>query len=292
MRPGVQKPHCTAPYLVKLFLRASPRGLVTRPSIVTRSRPSQSTANIRQAFTVSPSTRIVQAPHSPSPQAYFVPVRPILSRSISRPLILAEMATRLSTPFNLNIMSTVADMDQHPLQHVLDELAPIPVGRTHIANRMNFIYGRRDSRLDRGIVERFALDDGLGLRCPDGPRCHGAEGDADVSQSPSVAHGAQTDRDSGDVEGGPGTEFEELADEIGRRQRNIDGGKKFGALALRPAWPDKEVGQRHRAGGECAVWFAGHNDPRIQRQQWDKRIARGRRIANVPANRCDVSELV
>src|ERR1039457_329874 len=125
MRPGVQKPHCTAPLLVKLFLRDSPIGLVTRPSIVTRSRPSQSAANIRQEFTVNPSTRTVQAPHSPSPQAYLVPVRSIRSRSISRVLIWAETVTRLSTPFNLNMMLTVADMNQHPLQDVMDELAPI-----------------------------------------------------------------------------------------------------------------------------------------------------------------------
>src|SRR5450631_1096566 len=180
MRPGVQKPHCTAPFLVKLFLRASPIGLVTKPSIVTSSRPSQSTANIRQEFTVSPSTRIVQAPHSPSPHAYLVPVSPIPSRSMSSALIWAATVTRRSTPFSLNVISTVADMDQHPLQDVMDELAPIPVRRAHIADWMNVASGRRQGRFDGSIVERFAFEGSLGLRGPDRRRRHGAEGDADI----------------------------------------------------------------------------------------------------------------
>src|SRR5579864_6007452 len=201
MRPGVQKPHCTAPYLVKLLLT-----------------------------------------HSPSPQAYLVPVRPILSRNISSALISAGTVTRLSTPFNLNMMSTVADMDHHPLQYVLNELTPIPVGCTHIADRMNFIQSHRNSGFNRGIVERFALDGGLGLRCADWPRCHGPEGDAGILQGPSAAHRGETDGDRGDIEGGAGSKFEELADETVRPQRDIDGAEKFGAFALRPAWPDKEIG--------------------------------------------------
>src|SRR5450631_1522598 len=266
MRPGVQKPHCTAPFLVKLFLRASPIGLVTKPSIVTSSRPSQSTANIRQEFTVSPSTRIVQAPHSPSPQAYLVPVRPIWSRSMSSALIWAATATRRSTPFSLNVMSTVADMNQHPLQDVMDELAPIPVGRAKVADRMNIARGRRYSRFDGGVDERFALEGRFGLRRPDRRRRHGAEGDTDIAQGLAVEHRAQPDRDHGDVECGPGAEFEELTDGASRRQRKFDGGNKFGGRALSAAWPDKEVGQRHCAGGKRAVRLAGKDDLSIERQ--------------------------
>ena len=40
----------------------------SRPSMVSTSRPSRRAAGSRQEFIASPSTRIVQAPHSPSPQ--------------------------------------------------------------------------------------------------------------------------------------------------------------------------------------------------------------------------------
>src|SRR5664279_961301 len=126
---------------------------------------------------------MVQAPHSPSPQAYLVPVRPIRSRNISSALISGGTLTLRSTPFSLNLMSMVADMDQHPLQDVVDKLAPIPVGRTHIADWVNFFRGRRDGGCDGVVVERFAFDGSLGLRRPDRRRRHRAEGDADVLQS-------------------------------------------------------------------------------------------------------------
>ena len=51
----------------------APRG---QPSTVGTSLPSASTASMRQELTVRPSRRTVQAPHSPTRQHSFVPVRP------------------------------------------------------------------------------------------------------------------------------------------------------------------------------------------------------------------------
>ncbi len=56
---------------------------VPSASTVRIDRPSTWHTGIRQLFTGSPSTSTVQAPHSPSPQPSFVPVRPKSSRSTS-----------------------------------------------------------------------------------------------------------------------------------------------------------------------------------------------------------------
>src|SRR3990167_5470412 len=78
--PGVQNPHCTAHLSTNPFFTASAFGSASSPSMVTTSRPLQSTANSRQEFSDAPSTRIVKAPHSPSPQPYFVPGNPRAAR--------------------------------------------------------------------------------------------------------------------------------------------------------------------------------------------------------------------
>ena len=51
-----------------------------RPSIVSTRQPSACTASIRQPRTISPSTRSVQAPHTPCSQPMCEPVRPSSSR--------------------------------------------------------------------------------------------------------------------------------------------------------------------------------------------------------------------
>ena len=75
--PGVQKPHCRPwwSWNACWITLSEPSGFAM-PSMVVTSRPSQSTANIRQEFTELPSTRIVQVPHCAMPQPNFVPVRP------------------------------------------------------------------------------------------------------------------------------------------------------------------------------------------------------------------------
>ena len=81
--PGVQKPHCTAPFSKKLcctFVRCSP---CARPSMVVISASWQSTARVRHERIGLSSRSTVQLPHSPVPQPSFAPVNSSCSRSAS-----------------------------------------------------------------------------------------------------------------------------------------------------------------------------------------------------------------
>ena len=85
--PGVQIPHCAAPWSRKASWRVSSeprsRAASDRPSTVRTIRPSTWQIGTRQASTTWPSRSTEQAPHSPSPQPSFVPVSPRSSRRTS-----------------------------------------------------------------------------------------------------------------------------------------------------------------------------------------------------------------
>ena len=74
MKPGVQKPHCSAWCLRKDFCSGVRSSSFDRPSTVTTFAPSACTASIRQERTASPLTSTVQAPHTPCSQPTWVPV--------------------------------------------------------------------------------------------------------------------------------------------------------------------------------------------------------------------------
>ena len=78
--PGVQKPHCSALRSWNAFCSARSSSDRDRPSIVSTRQPSACTASIRQPRTMSPSTRTVQAPHTPCSQPTCEPVSPSSSR--------------------------------------------------------------------------------------------------------------------------------------------------------------------------------------------------------------------
>src|SRR5205814_180051 len=81
--PGVQKPHCTACRRWKLSRSAAMTGSSRKPSSEWIWRSSQAAASIRQARAGMPSTRTVQAPHTPCSQPRCVAVRLCRSRSRS-----------------------------------------------------------------------------------------------------------------------------------------------------------------------------------------------------------------
>src|SRR5215208_2370935 len=123
--PGVQKPHCTAPWATNDCRTVSACLLFARPSIVVSSQPSQSSANNRHELTERPSTMIVQAPHSPSPHPYFVPVSPITSRSIDSALMPAPTVAVCFTPLRVKLISVLNDIGQHPSGHVVQQLLAV-----------------------------------------------------------------------------------------------------------------------------------------------------------------------
>src|SRR5660398_274518 len=98
--PGVQNPHCTAPYSAKAFCRGcSVPSAASSPSMVTTSAPSTSTAGKTQEFTATPSTRTVQAPQSPPPQPSLDPMRSRSSLRMRRRLQPVRTATLTGSPF-------------------------------------------------------------------------------------------------------------------------------------------------------------------------------------------------
>src|SRR5438045_3663000 len=69
--------------------------------VVTR-RPWTCESGTRHELTGASSSRIVHAPHSPSPQPSFVPVRPQSSRSTSRRRFIGCASTETRFPFRTN----------------------------------------------------------------------------------------------------------------------------------------------------------------------------------------------
>src|SRR5215813_6389240 len=102
--PGVQNPHCTAPYSAKAFCTGCNCSPWASPSMVVTSRPWASSAKIRQESTVLPSSSTVQAPHSPSLQPSLVPVRCNSSRSSCNNDCCGSIATSYGVPFTVSVM--------------------------------------------------------------------------------------------------------------------------------------------------------------------------------------------
>ena len=78
--PGVQKPHCSALRRDEGLLQVGDLAASDTPSMVSTSAPAHCTASMRQPRTVTPSSRTVQAPHTPCSQPTWLPVSPSRSR--------------------------------------------------------------------------------------------------------------------------------------------------------------------------------------------------------------------
>ena len=72
-RPGVQKPHCTAPASTNASCTRCRRSPSASPSTVVTSWPSACAASTRQAQTSVPSSSTEHEPHSPCSHAFFEP---------------------------------------------------------------------------------------------------------------------------------------------------------------------------------------------------------------------------
>ena len=75
MKPGVQKPHCSASSAMNAFCTGCSRPGDT-PSTVVTVLPATRRAGIRQLTMGVPSTSTVHAPQTPDPQTNLVPVSP------------------------------------------------------------------------------------------------------------------------------------------------------------------------------------------------------------------------
>src|SRR5438552_3847379 len=106
--PGVQKPHCRPWHTRNASCSGLSPAAGVRPSIVVTAAPSHWAASSRQARALQPSTRTVQAPHTPCSQPTWVPVRPRSSRRKS--LSARRASTSRSTASPLTVSRTRALM--------------------------------------------------------------------------------------------------------------------------------------------------------------------------------------
>src|ERR1017187_10069575 len=72
--------------------------------------PTASEARVWQDFTAWPSSRTVQAPHSPSPQPYFVPVRLRQLRRTERSVSSPGALTGILAPLILRVISLIGEL--------------------------------------------------------------------------------------------------------------------------------------------------------------------------------------
>jgi len=85
--PGVQNPHCIAPWSTNAVWIKSGSPSFIKPSTVLISFPSASTAKTKQESIGIPSTSTVHDPQAPRPQPSLVPVSPNSSRKTSRSVL-------------------------------------------------------------------------------------------------------------------------------------------------------------------------------------------------------------
>src|SRR3990170_8737704 len=211
--PEVQNPHCTAHFSTKSRCKGLRPSTVARPSMVVTARPSQSTAKSRQAFIETPSTRMVQAPHSPSSHPRLVPVSSSTSRSRVRALISTGTETSVFLPFRTSSIFCSSDMTQQPFRQGLNELPPVPGGAPNVGYGMDLFPGGRRGGGEGLLVERAPLEESFRSKSPERRRGRGAERHPSPSHDPVLNRAAEGDRDDRDVHGGPGPEFPERGDE-------------------------------------------------------------------------------
>src|SRR6202521_862571 len=103
--PGVQAPHCAAPWVRNACCNLAPTFVSASPSTVVTSHPSTCPVATRHAQTGSPSNRTVQAPQSPASHPTLVPVNPSSSRSTRDSRCNGELETLTTRPFTRNAMN-------------------------------------------------------------------------------------------------------------------------------------------------------------------------------------------
>ncbi len=133
-RPGVQKPHCTAPASTNASCTRCSSPFSASPSTVTTSWPSACAASTRHAQTSVPSSSTEHDPHSPCSQAFFDPGRPSLSRSAKRRLSPAQTSASRCSPLTVSSIFTPAPVERALRQHA-QRVPPVRGGAAHVVDR-------------------------------------------------------------------------------------------------------------------------------------------------------------
>src|SRR5262245_17806808 len=99
--PGTQYPHCIACLSTNARWTGCNSPPVASPSIVRTFLPATSRTGVMHERTAWPSIKTVHAPHSPSPQPYFVPVNCKSSRSTSSSGLASSVIKDSSRPLTV-----------------------------------------------------------------------------------------------------------------------------------------------------------------------------------------------
>src|ERR1051326_3005280 len=158
--PGVQKPHCNAWCLRKLFCSGVRSSTLESPSTVTTLAPSACTASIRQERTAAPSTRTVQAPHTPCSQPIWVPGRRNLARTQSAQVRRGPTSSSTLLPLTSNLTDTrpTCRLPQRALDHGSGQRAAIIGAGVKVVRRTDRGDSRRFRLRDRGLVDYLFIE--------------------------------------------------------------------------------------------------------------------------------------
>src|SRR6476646_1139598 len=167
MKPGVQKPHCSAWCLRKDFCSGVRSASLDRPSTVVILAPSACTARMRQERTASPSTSTVQAPQTPCSQPMWVPVRRSSWRRQSASVSRGSTSTLTCLPLTSNLVVMCLPR-RRGFERALGERAGErpPVGGTGVDVLLRLdLGGSRLADLDgEHLVDRMPVERAFGLR--------------------------------------------------------------------------------------------------------------------------------
>lgn len=114
MKPGVQYPHWNALCSANAFWTGCSLPSCSSPSMVVTCLPAAAEADVMQDWDASPSISTVHAPQLPSPQPYFVPVRPSSLRSTLRRLRSRSTCRLCRFPFTVRSTGYTSKLHLQP----------------------------------------------------------------------------------------------------------------------------------------------------------------------------------
>src|ERR1700731_2219094 len=181
--PGVQKPHCSAWCLRKLFCSGVRSASLESPSTVTTLAPSACTASIRQERTAAPSTSTVQAPHTPCSQPTWVPVRCNSWRRQSAKVRRGSTSTATAVPLTSNLMDMRRCLPERALDHGSDQRAAIVGAGVDVVRRIDRGGGGRVRLRDRGLVDLAPVEQRFDAGKPQRPVGNADDADMRVDRA-------------------------------------------------------------------------------------------------------------
>ena len=229
----------------------------------------------------------MHAPHSPSPQAYLVPVRSRRSRSMVSAFMVGGTFTDLSAVEG-EADFTSTDIVEHLFDKDFDKMAAVPRAGPHVIDGMSVPCSRGHRRGDARRVQRPVPRSAASAWRP----CTGVgatEPNA-MRTSASALRQARRTRPRRSRSRARGAGLAEAGDEVRRQpgeHDRVSSSRQADGLA-RPT----KTAPAGRAASAPRRRASGQFDRGVQHQQWRAHVAGRRRVAQVAADRGGVADLV